>query len=56
MIVSNGYGYILTASCPINDAVVAFNNLSETRRSAELIREWLKMELPLISLIIKLSP
>lgn len=69
LIVLNGYGYALTASCPlehikpmvevnwnhivasfrllkpIDDSVIAFNNSPQARRSVELLREQLKMEL-----------
>lgn len=69
LIVLNGYGYALTASCPlehikpmvevnwnhiaasfrllkpIDDSVITFNNSPQARRSVELLREQLKMEL-----------
>lgn len=69
LIVLNGYGYALTASCPlehikpmvevnwdhiaasfrllkpIDDSVIALNNSPQARRSVELLREQLKMEL-----------
>lgn len=69
LIVLNGYGYALTASCPIDhrshtveqtwdntatsfrllnpmdNSVAAFNNSPQARRSIELLREQLKMQI-----------